>query len=688
MATEGKLLINKQKQFLKNPKTQKYLKHVPKSPNYFYIKLLGDNNTICTYNQLQYSTDLKTWKTDNIIENVNKGTKIYFKVPSNRTRSYYYENGEPDLTHGVFFNSTYNVLNDYEIGGNIGSLYFTDFETRNYSKVKFDRECAYMFYKEKKLVSAKNLIIPFNNPDDEGLCEHMFHQCSSLAHIPKLPYTTKVGPSCYEGMFYLCGSIRQAPALPATTLADSCYKQMFSYSGVKYAPRVIPAKSIVSNACYEMFSNCLSLSNVPVFNNIQSTYNYACYNMFSNCTMLTDVANIFNNNNFSLMGLYTLSGMFQGCTSLITGPTNFIPGGTKFTYKGTLSRMFQGCTSLETTNIYMKYAANSQYAYMFSGCTSLKTVPTFYVSDYSENNCCQNMFSGCTSLTLVNDTRNITFSKTVGKSSCENMFSDCTKLVSTNKFIWSNIIFGGDNAFKCTFKNCKAMTQDINIVVDGVSGVSKSGFEATFFGCSGIKNVSLTIKNSPGERACYEMFCGCTSLINKSIVLSATSVSKSSYERMFYGCTSLTTAPELPATTLGIKCYSDMFAGCTSLTKAPTRLPAIKLADYCYQYMFANCFKLTESPYFVEYDDTNCRGNYSYMFQNCKSLNVIRVGFPYLNDLKTTDPDGVTIFSNWVKGVASVGTFYYYSNSTWLTITQDFKNESCIPSGWTVVKGN
>ena len=135
------------------------------------------------------------------------------------------------------------------------------------------------------------------------------------------------------------------------------------------------------------------------------------------------------------MGPYTLSGMFQGCTSLITGPNNFIPGGTKFTYKGTLSRMFQGCTSLETTNIYMKYAGNSQYAYMFSGCTSLKTVPSFNVSDYSENNCCQNMFSGCTSLTLVNGTRNITFSKTVGQSSCENMFSDCTKLVSTNKFI-------------------------------------------------------------------------------------------------------------------------------------------------------------------------------------------------------------------------------------------------------------
>lgn len=687
METEGKLLINKQKQFLKNPKTQKYLKHVPKSPNYFYIKLLSDNNTICTYNELQYSTDLKTWKTDDIIRKVNKGTKIYFKVPSNRTRSYYYENGEPDLTHGVFFNSTFNILNDYEIGGNIGSLYFTDFETRDYSKVKFDRECAYMFYKEKKLVSAKNLIIPFNNPDEEGLCEHMFHQCSSLAHIPKLPYTTKVGPSCYEGMFYLCGSIRYAPALPATTLADSCYKQMFSYSGVKYAPRVIPAQRIVSNACYEMFSNCLNLSNVPIFNNIQTTYDYACYNMFSNCIMLTNVANIFNDNNFSLMGLYTLCGMFQGCKSLITGPNNFIPGGTLFTYKGTLMRMFQNCTSLKTTNIYMKYAGDSQYAYMFSGCTSLETVPSFKVSDYSKNNCCQNMFSGCTSLTLVNGTNNITFSKTVGESSCENMFSGCTKLVSTSKFIWSNIIFGGDNAFKCTFKDCKAMTQDINIVVDGFSGVSKSGFELTFQGCSKIKNVSLTIKYSPAERACYGMFQNCTSLINKSIVLSATSVSTSSYERMFYGCTSLTNAPELPATTLGTKCYSDMFGNCTSLTNAPTKLPARKLAIYCYSFMFANCNKLTQSPYLVEYDSTKCQGNYTNMFLNCKSLNVIRVGFPYLNDLKTTGTDGVTIFSNWVKGVASYGKFYYYSNSTWLTITTDFKNESCIPSGWTVVKG-
>ena len=115
---------------------------------------------------------------------------------------------------------------------------------------------------------------------------------------------------------------------------------MFFNSGVKYAPRVIPAQRIVSNACYEMFSNCRSLSNVPVFNNIQTTYDYACYNMFSYCIMLIDVSNIFNNNNFSLMGPYTLSGMFYGCISLITGPTNFIPGGTKFTFKGTLSRMF------------------------------------------------------------------------------------------------------------------------------------------------------------------------------------------------------------------------------------------------------------------------------------------------------------------------------------------------------------
>ena len=678
MATEGKLLINKQKQFLKNPKTQKYLKHLPKSPNYFYIKLLGDNNTICTYNELQYSTDLKKWKTDDIIENVNKGTKIYFKVSSNRTRSYYYENGEPDLTHGVFFNSTYNVLNDYEIGGNIGSLYFTDFETRNYSKVKFDRECAYMFYKEKKLVSAKNLIIPFNNPDDEGLCEHMFHQCSSLAHIPKLPYTTKVGPSCYEGMFYLCGSIRQAPALPATTLADSCYKQMFSYSGVKYAPRVIPAQRIDSNACYEMFSNCLSLSNVPVFNNIQSTYNYACYNMFSNCTMLTDVANIFNNNNFSLMGPYTLSGMFQGCTSLITGPNNFIPGGTKFTFKGTLSRMFQGCTSLETTNIYMKYAGDSQYAFMFSGCTSLKTVPSFNVSDYSENNCCQNMFSGCTSLTLVNGTRNITFSKTVGQSSCENMFSGCTKLVSTNKFIWSNIIFGGDNAFKCAFKNCKAMTQDINIVVDGLSGVSKSGFESTFFGCSGIKNVSLTIKYSPAERACYEMFCGCTSLINKSIVLSATSVSKSSYESMFYGCTSLKNAPDLPATTLADYCYSYMFDGCTSLKNAPD-LPATIAKNYCYYRMFYNCSSLT-TAYMKLTDFSNSTLSCYGMFHNCLKLSNITIAFSSFTDMNNQKS---TNLRGWVQYVASSGIMNVPNTYAWKTENISYSVDG-IPSGWVV----
>jgi hypothetical protein len=86
-----------------------------------------------------------------------------------------------------------------------------------------------------------------------------------------------------------------------------------------------------------------------------------------------------------------------------------------------------------------------------------------------------------------------------------------------------------------------------------------------------------------------------------------------------------------------------MFQRCTSLTAAPA-LPATTLTSGCYSYMFSNCSK----------------------------LNYIKAMFTTIPSRSYTD--------NWVKGVASSGTFVKNKNATW-NVTGTYG----IPSGWTVV---
>ena len=119
-----------------------------------------------------------------------------------------------------------------------------------------------------------------------------------------------------------------------------------------------------------------------------------------------------------------------------------------------------------------------------------------------------------------------------------------------------------------------------------------------------------------------------------------------SFCTLFEGCTTIISVSDdfLPATTLARLCYYRMFYGCTSLTTAP-ELPATTLASACYQVMFYDCTKL----------------NYIKML--------------------ATDISASGCLSNWVKGVASTGTFVKNKNATW-----NKTGVSGVPSGWTIQK--
>ena len=97
-------------------------------------------------------------------------------------------------------------------------------------------------------------------------------------------------------------------------------------------------------------------------------------------------------------------------------------------------------------------------------------------------------------------------------------------------------------------------------------------------------------------------------------------------------------------------------------------LPATKLVSYCYYSIFYNCTSLTTAPTLPA--TTLTQQCYSSMFHDCTSLNNIT--------MFATDISALHCLRNWVKGVASTGTFTKASSASIPS------GASGIPSGWTV----
>ena len=165
------------------------------------------------------------------------------------------------------------------------------------------------------------------------------------------------------------------------------------------------------------------------------------------------------------------------------------------------------------------------------------------------------------------------------------------------------------------------------------------------------------------------LFRDCTNLVSaENLILPATTLAYSCYSSMFQDCTSLLTAPELPATTLQFACYQSMFKGCSNLRTAPA-LPSTALEDFCYSNMFLGCTSLTTAS---ELPATTLKFMcYSGMFYGCTSLNYIKC---LATDISTSD-----CTKNWVKGVASTGTFVKAAGmESWTT------GSDGIPDNWTI----
>ena len=247
-----------------------------------------------------------------------------------------------------------------------------------------------------------------------------------------------------------------------------------------------------------------------------------------------------------------------------------------------------------------------------------------------------------------------------------NLKGNCMSMLFGDNAADNYSLSGKNYAFYKLFYNCSNI---VNVSSNFLPATTLTDYcyQYMFYGCKSL----ITATELPATTlaiGCYSsMFVGCKSLITAT-ELPATTLADNCYSSMFNGCTSLTTAPELPAATLYGGCYSGMFWNCTSLTKAPA-LPVTTLAGGCYAYMFWNCTSLTTAP---ELPATTLASEcYSGMFNGCTSLNYIKC--------LATDISASNYTYDWVKGVASTGTFVKAADMTgWTT------GSNGIPRGWTV----
>ena len=382
-----------------------------------------------------------------------------------------------------------------------------------------------------------------------------------------------------------------------------------------------------------------------------SGMNYTFYKLFYNCINLVNAENLVLPATTLATSCY--SNMFNGCTSLTTAPE--LPATTLANY--CYSSMFNGCTSLTTApELKATTLTSGCYSYMFQGCTSLTTALELKATTLA-NKCCYYTFQGCTSLTTTPEL----LATTLADSCYSAMFSGCTSLTTTPELLATTL---ADSCYSNMFQGCTSLTTALELPA---TTLAQSCYYYMFQGCTSL-TTAPELKATTLAQSCYSnMFQGCTSLTTAP-ELKATTLANYCYYSMFGGCTSLTTAPELKATTLANYCYYYMFQGCTSLTTAP-ELKATTLAKDCYQSMFQNCTSLTTAP---ELPATTLASYcYQYMFQGCSKLNYIK--------MLATNISASYCLDNWVKGVASSGTFVKNLNMTSLP-----KGLNGIPNGWTV----
>lgn len=307
----------------------------------------------CTKWTMEYSYNKETWvdATNGYVPfGAGKGD-LYLRGTDCRNTEY---TQNLHISEGWGPNHEHSEIADIKIEGDVRVLYNSD----NYERPT-GVYCR-LFEDFETLYDASDFVI--EELWQESQCEEMFKGCRGLKYAPRILPSKTLTPYCYTRMFASCINLTDVPILPATELKQSCYWGMFTYCRSLTTMPDLPAE-IMATSCYAaMFLKCDKLVRISKID-AKRLARYCFDNMFNGCSMLESSFAV--NSESTAVGCY--NSMYEDCVSLLESPILWHTQLQNDCYK----RMFAGCTNLRkitcrwpqvtTTNVYSQDWVESVY---------------------------------------------------------------------------------------------------------------------------------------------------------------------------------------------------------------------------------------------------------------------------------------------------------------------------------------
>lgn len=441
-----------------------------------------------------------------------------------------------------------------------------------------------------------------------------------------------------------------------------------------------------------LFAGCSAITVASALQLTASEISEGCYaNMFLDCTNLTTPPSTLP---ATEIAMWCYSSMFGNCPSLTAAPT--LPATTlaKYCYYC----MFYGCTSL-TAAPYLPAETLTDWCYnsMFYNCKNLAKISCDFsewngnaTSSWTNNVADFGMFTNSKGIDLVFSKSNIPTNWTVYQQPLTFKAINGAASLSLDKtsdsilFVPPSLRYkkGNQNWTDYTYGDLINLNQNQTVEFSGGPSIGHFGFNYStycnfkmtgYIESTGNIQSLVNYDNLIYPYQYFRMFQNCTGLV-KAPSLPATELKTYCYDGMFGGCTSLTATPKLQATNLEYGCYNYMFYNCTSLTST-TDLPATTIFAASYQGMFEGCTALSTGPS-ISALSVPASGMQK-MFSGCASLSSVRIAFTtWVSDSYNT--------TNWLAGVADLGTFYCPEELDTSAENNNRRASRC-PVNWTVI---
>ena len=521
-----------------------------------------------------------------------------------------------------------------------------------------------------------------------------YQNCVSLTKAPKITVTNSVENGSFQAMYDGCNNIVEAEGIYVDNLPDDSCSFTFANCSKLVSMPVITAKTFGSSACNSIFRNCTSLVelkplnvenfsgklsfqyafantgvtnlNNNIFRNVKNSCNNTFYNTFSGCLALKSVDLFLDN---SEMGVYLMS-TFSGCSELETVNIELAnPYGGNYLFSGT----FADCSKINDVKVnFVSWGKKEGYDEQFfnNWLPNIGTSGIFRKPDVLpriHGNACIPQFWSVEDYSLgeVEDTWNIplTFTATEDNSTVKLKYLFTTSTNERFNNIYYRLIGATDWSLYEETETLESSASGITITLNKGESVQFQCLNEETFNSwlSNYYHFALTGKIKASGNI--------QSLMNYRLGLGT-----NGYCYLFANNPALLTAPNMPSIFLySSRCYEGVYSGCTSLTEIPLLPFRDAGSSYSCYAMFAGCISLTKAELkVIDFGSSNNREQLSCIFENCSSLNEIKVYFNSWGGFSNT--------LGWVKGVSSTGTFYKINE-----LLNTIAGTSRIPSGWTVI---